>query len=100
MQTVMCPNCHAICSPSDPTCFKCRAPIAGSGGGGLTHSTVANLTAMIFAVGMMAALVAFVPMKAKDGIITNALATGIMVGLAGLVGRVVGWVIGVMICKS
>jgi hypothetical protein len=101
MQTVLCPNCSSMCLVTDAICFKCRTAIRSNYDTRISpKKKVGLVTSWSCALGMVACLPFIMPPASEYPIGIYALGAGIMVGGAGLLGRIIGWVIGTVAYDS
>jgi hypothetical protein len=96
---MQCPHCLALCSNSDSVCPGCRRSL----GKGLTQSKVANWTALLFGV-LMIAFVAYMsmtkPATRQSEVTAMAITNALFIAGGVVIGRIVGWVVGALICRE
>jgi hypothetical protein len=93
---MQCHHCSTIGMDTDPCCLRCGKPFKR----GISQGTLAHTMGWIFA-GFMGVAVSFVNGVSRlDELLVNAVATGLLMMAAGLVGAVFGWVIGAFACES
>jgi hypothetical protein len=96
---MQCPHCSALCANADVICPACRHSL----GKGLTQAKLANLTAAVFGVLMIAFLVyvnASRPAVRSDERLAMQITNALFVGASVVVGRIVGWLLGAFICRA
>ena len=65
---------------------------------GPSRAKVANVTGLLFMLGMGSLIFVYIPPPGGSVDLAYALTNGLFCGVAAVVGRMVGWVIGAFIC--
>ena len=95
---MQCPHCSGLCASVDTICPTCRHSL----GKGLTQAKLANLTAVIFAV-LMIAFIVHTNMSRpprRDEMTAVNITNALFIGGSLVVGRVIGWLLGALVCRS
>ena len=106
MQPVQCPRCSNLCLKTDASCSACGHVLSR-----LTPKRIANCTAILFAILMVVFLVTVAiprtqgpqPNDFRSILVYNVAMNGanyIFIMGALIVGRVIGWVIGAVVCRA
>ena len=95
---MQCPHCSALCAKADVNCPACGHNL----GRGLTQKKLANLTAVVFAL-LMVAFVLYTNLThppRRDEMTATNITNALFIGGSLVVGRIVGWLLGAFVCRA